>query len=326
LNTIIRNPILSICIPTFNRASLLDECLKSIIKSIENSSNFENLIEIIISDNCSTDETYKIANKFCNRYNFIKYHRNEINVIDLNFYIAVERASGKYVWIFGDDDIFNPNTLNTIFYYLYKDYTLIISNYSLWNYSLNKCLKQKYLDLDKLTEIYDHNTLMRIFGLRLAFISCVIIRRNTFLKFDKETYSRYVSTGFPFLLTVYFTQINNCNALYISNSVFIQRGSPKHAPIEWWYQTFLTGSNLIFDLLRNFGYSKSVVTRSKLNVLTNDIKQDIIYRKVQNESIIHIWKNIFITYYKFPINVFITLFYLFTPSLIFRMFFKIKNG
>jgi hypothetical protein len=143
---------------------------------------------------------------------------------------------------------------------------------------------------------------------------------------DKEIYSRNVSTGFPFLLTVYFTQINNCNAIFISNPVFIQRGNLKHAPIEWWYQIFLTGSNSIFDLLGKFGYSKSAVIRSKLKVLNNDIKQDIIYRKVHNESIIHIWKNIIKMYYKFPFKMFIILVYIFTPSLIFKIIFKIKNG
>ncbi len=49
--------ILSICIPTYNRASYLINCLQSIIKSNLNS-NYD--IQVCISDNHSTDNTENI--------------------------------------------------------------------------------------------------------------------------------------------------------------------------------------------------------------------------------------------------------------------------
>ncbi|MDD2524542.1 MAG: glycosyltransferase, partial [Endomicrobiaceae bacterium] len=47
------NPLLSICIPTYNRADYLNQSIQSIV----NSDGFGDKVEIVISDNCSTDNT-----------------------------------------------------------------------------------------------------------------------------------------------------------------------------------------------------------------------------------------------------------------------------
>lgn len=326
MNIELPSPILSICIPTFNRSTLLNECLQSIIIAIEKKSTYINLVEIIISDNCSTDDTFIVANYFCQKYTFIRYYKNDKNVIDLNFYLAAERSIGKYVWIFGDDDVFLSNTFDIIFEHLYNDYSLIISNYSLWDFKLSKCLKESYLQRSKIKQIKDHNILMKLFGLRLAFISCIIIKRDSFLSFDKEIYTNNIHTGFPFLLTVYFSQINNCKAFFITDTLFIQRGNFKHASKEWWYKVFLIGSNSIFDMLKNYGYKDSAITSAKLKILNSDIKEDIIYRKVNNDNINFVFKNLLKIYYKYPKNLSIILIYLFTPPFLYRLIFRIKNG
>ena len=56
-----RDPLVSICVPTYNRASLLRESLKSICGQ-----DYAPL-EILISDNCSDDETEQVdcASKPC---------------------------------------------------------------------------------------------------------------------------------------------------------------------------------------------------------------------------------------------------------------------
>ena len=317
-------PILSICIPTFNRSVLLQDCLESIILSM--GSNFtSNEVEIIISDNCSTDNTSEIAIEFSKKFSFIKYFKNEHNVLDLNFFLAAKRSKGKYIWVFGDDDVFLPNTLSIIFCELNKNLALIISNYSLWNHDLSICLKESFLGLNTSKLFNDHNLLMKTFGLRLAFISCIIIRRDKLLSFEQRIFTENVFTGFPYLLAIYFSQINSCNALYLSNPIFMQRGNLKHASIEWWYTIFLTGSNHIFNLLCDLGYDRLVVDFSKLNVLNNDIKNDIFYRKIHGQNIFFIWKNLIKTYRKFPLNLVFILILVLTPSFIFRILYNFRN-
>lgn len=52
-----KQPLLSICIPTYNRASYLEGAILNIITD----NAFGDEVEIIISDNASTDNTEEIA-------------------------------------------------------------------------------------------------------------------------------------------------------------------------------------------------------------------------------------------------------------------------
>lgn len=82
-------PLLSICIPTYNRAKLLEKSLKSIIHQ-----NRFDEIEVVISDNCSTDRTKQIAEKYTSKYENIKYYRNDKNIKDENFPKVLNLATG----------------------------------------------------------------------------------------------------------------------------------------------------------------------------------------------------------------------------------------
>ena len=50
------NPLVSICIPTYNGKRYIDQCISSAMNQSYNN------IEIIISDDQSTDDTLNIAN------------------------------------------------------------------------------------------------------------------------------------------------------------------------------------------------------------------------------------------------------------------------
>lgn len=87
-------PILSICIPTYNRFYQLKECLVSILFSTK---GHETDIEIIVSDDASTDNTKETVSELQNKYPFVKYHRNVANTRDRNFYILANLEAGKYI-------------------------------------------------------------------------------------------------------------------------------------------------------------------------------------------------------------------------------------
>ena len=63
-----QTPLLSICIPTYNRAEYLEKSLDSLV----NQENFSQ-IEVVISDNASTDATSDVCRKFTERYPNIFY-------------------------------------------------------------------------------------------------------------------------------------------------------------------------------------------------------------------------------------------------------------
>ncbi len=91
-------PLLSICIPTFNRGSILKENLLSYIQNKE----FDKDVELIISDNASTDNTQEVCEDFINKYPNIKYFRNKENIRDKNFIQVLNYANGAYIKLAND--------------------------------------------------------------------------------------------------------------------------------------------------------------------------------------------------------------------------------
>ena len=95
-----QNIILSICIPTYNRAEFLNSSLRSIFKQIENNS----LVEVVVSDNDSTDDTFEVVKSYRQYTNF-KYFRQGENVgMSKNILDVVSKAQGEFCWLIGDDD------------------------------------------------------------------------------------------------------------------------------------------------------------------------------------------------------------------------------
>lgn len=101
--------LVSICIPTYNRAPYLKQCLDSLVCQPE---FLEGKVEIVISDNASTDETKEIASIYVQRYKNIKYYRNLTNTGFKNLGIAIDRSHGCLRKICNDDSIFFPGSLN----------------------------------------------------------------------------------------------------------------------------------------------------------------------------------------------------------------------
>jgi len=95
--------LLSICIPTFNRVSYLRELLPRMLAQIQ-ALDQKGTVEVVVSDNASTDDT----GAYCRSLNCSEmvYFRNEVNIGgDRNFLACVGRSTGKYVWLFGDDEL-----------------------------------------------------------------------------------------------------------------------------------------------------------------------------------------------------------------------------
>lgn len=103
-------PLLSICIPTYNRKEYLEKCLNAIVKQ----KSFDDRVEIVISDNCSTDGTQKLCEKYQKDYSNIHYYRNEENMADKNFSLLLQRASGVLRKLTNDTVVYKTNSINYI--------------------------------------------------------------------------------------------------------------------------------------------------------------------------------------------------------------------
>ncbi|MFB5269396.1 glycosyltransferase [Paenibacillus enshidis] len=107
-------PFLSICIPTYNRSANLEACLQSIVSQLH---SCYVPVEVLISDNASTDNTAEVAAKFSALYPYITYYRNDENIgADRNIFKIMNMAKGTFIKLQGDDDFFVEGTLMPLIY------------------------------------------------------------------------------------------------------------------------------------------------------------------------------------------------------------------
>ena len=110
--------LLSICIPTYNRANVLEECIKSIILQ----QGFDKRTEVIILDNSSTDNTKEIALSYTDLYPNILYFKNENNIgMEKNILEVLKYGKGKLLKLLNDYSLFTENKLENLL-------SVIISN------------------------------------------------------------------------------------------------------------------------------------------------------------------------------------------------------
>lgn len=103
--------ILTIAIPTFNRA----EKLVKQLERIERSQILSHIdVTVLIVDNASTDDTEKAVQK-SNESKLFKYHKNNKNLgLVGNVLRCFELSNSEYCWIVGDDDIVDFSVLDFV--------------------------------------------------------------------------------------------------------------------------------------------------------------------------------------------------------------------
>lgn len=115
------SPLVSVCIPTCNRSDRLGRSLGKLLEC-----TYRNL-EIIISDNASSDRTQTICTELCIQDKRVRYFRHTQNRgITRNFEFARAQATGKYFLWHSDDDYLEPDFIRLCVDALEKDSSLIL--------------------------------------------------------------------------------------------------------------------------------------------------------------------------------------------------------
>lgn len=176
------NPLLSITIPTYNRAIFLDRCLELLIEAV---ADFN--IQIFISDNASTDNTKSIVDKRKKEYPFICYSKNESNVgYDKNFERALMLPDTEYTWLLGDTYHITEDALTYVLDLItVKKYDALVIN-----------VANRVQDIDE-REYNDHNLLLSELGWHMTCLSSLLYHKEIILstKIDKYQGSYFLQTG-----------------------------------------------------------------------------------------------------------------------------------
>ena len=102
-------PIISCVLPTYNGAKYLQQALDAL-----SSQDFESF-EVLIVDDCSTDETPAIAQSHCLRDSRFRVIRNSRNLkLPASLNVGFREARGKYWTWTSDDNFHQPNALSVL--------------------------------------------------------------------------------------------------------------------------------------------------------------------------------------------------------------------
>lgn len=104
--------LLTVAIPTFERAAFLETCLTNLCPQVAEHSDE---VELVVIDNASGDETPEVVRRYCARFPFLVSHRHTQNIgSDRNIARCFESAKGRFILIFADDDVLLPGTLSKV--------------------------------------------------------------------------------------------------------------------------------------------------------------------------------------------------------------------
>ncbi len=144
-------PLISVYMPTFNRATMAIRAIESVLAQ-----NYPN-IELLVVDDASTDNTWPVlTNKYINdeRIRFFRQNKGQGACAARNR--AITEARGEFVTGIDDDDEFLPNRLSSL-YQAYNDkYSCVCSGY-IWDYgSIQKKLyaRRKVVSLPELLDLH----------------------------------------------------------------------------------------------------------------------------------------------------------------------------
>lgn len=94
-------PLLTYAVITYNRSEYLAKSLACVLEQVGN----DDLVEVLVSDNASTDATKDVVRRLQKKYRNLRYHCNEKNVgAEKNIHCALRESAGEYVTVAGDDD------------------------------------------------------------------------------------------------------------------------------------------------------------------------------------------------------------------------------
>ena len=192
-----RDSLISIITPTYNHEKYIGQCIESVIKQ-----TYDNW-EMIIIDDCSTDDTLRIINKFAQKDTRIKLIRHKknwgIGRLKDTYNQGLRLSKGKLIAILEGDDFWPKDKLKTQIK-AFEDKDVVLS-YGNWKFVSNNGVpiytrKFSQFSTKKLNNDSPPIILDLFLTLQLPIISSTVILKKEVLKkikgFQNNTYYPFV--------------------------------------------------------------------------------------------------------------------------------------
>jgi glycosyltransferase involved in cell wall biosynthesis len=117
----LEQPLVSVCLPVYNGETYIAQAIASVLKQTVTD------LELIVSDNASTDDTGVICRQVAEQQQRVRYHRAPKNLgLARNFNRAAGLARGRYLMWIGHDDVLEPEYIGRCLEVLENDPRLVL--------------------------------------------------------------------------------------------------------------------------------------------------------------------------------------------------------
>ena len=167
--------MLTLAVPTFNRASVLSKTLASLFNITSSLPS----VEIVVCDNASTDQTRRVCEGFLGKGNF-RYIRNDANLgADANYLKCVANSCSDYMWIMGDDDEIDASAVAKVLTHIERHRpSMIVVNGTTHG-------GRRRIDASQGVEIHDSfDVFFRKYGYHFSWITSTILKRSGLRQLD----------------------------------------------------------------------------------------------------------------------------------------------
>lgn len=325
---------LTIGIPTFNGGKYIKDAMDSIINQINDIDITD--IEILVSDNCSNDDTELIISNYIkmNDCKISYYKNNKDEGADNNINLVVDRSKGKYVWFLADDDLLIPGSLKHILKFIKNNLKagIILNNWNDVNEQLDLISRQVQVKFENI-EVFDHNKALMLSNLAFGFLSCIIVKRDLWNEvMHCDGANEFVGTGLHTMYTIPKIMLET-STLFQKNPAVLFRHFQKRyiKQIDYIKESRIKNFYLcnyilpkILTKLSKEGYNKQSINHylflNSKDMLINVLLTRLSNTKINQQYLIHLFKI-------FRLNPFYLLSRIlnFLPQIIFIKFNKLRK-
>ena len=249
------NGLVSIIMPSYNTGGYIKNSIESVLAQ-----TYENW-ELIIVDDCSTDDTDSIVGQFSDkRIRYLKNKKNSGAAISRNY--ALREAKGRWIAFLDSDDLWLPEKLEKQIAFMENNgYSFSYTDYKIrWNgknedprvYTgpdvVNRKRMYRYCYFSTITVMYDRNV--------VGLIQIADIKKNNDYAMWLQIIEKTNCYRYPECLSVYCKHDNSVSSgsklKLIKHHYIMFRKALNRSPVV---SLLFTVRNLFFGVIKKFYYT-----------------------------------------------------------------------
>ena len=249
-------PLLSLCVPTYNRAALLDQSLRAILAQV--TPDMAGQVEVVVIDNHSPDDTPAAvarAQADFPRVTLRSVRRPQNIGCDANFCDAPNQARGAWVYLLSDDDVLLPGAVARLLGLIadHPDVDAFALNVrQFWEHPEEEGEGAYTIEGDRLLGTGDEALVF--LGTHIAFLSCIAFRREAVAGRDYTArYATNLAQAYMFL-----DALAPGRGLYAVRECFLAQRAGNNEGFDF-FRVFVTNFNALIRHAGTLGYSAPCV-------------------------------------------------------------------